>query len=286
MSEVVGIDIGGSSIKAVVLGEGAAPRATAQSDAYQNPGRDELSGAIRACLDRLGVASVSRVGLCLPGKVKTDQSAISVSVNLPVLNDWVFADLLGSIFDHQPESWRVSSDADAAGFDFAETYPIDGRTAAISIGTGVGLCVLDGTNIARIGGGGIGHLGLMDVGRHGSEDRLDAHNVRNTLESYIGSAAFADYKSSGKLDLSGIDEGHPSISALVHSMRIVHAIYQPDRIALLGGVGVALEPQRDRLHRLVSDGLTTLANSQWTLDFGTSNYHAAIGAAKLALQDR
>ncbi len=286
MSEIVGIDIGGTSVKAVALGEGGAPRATANSDTYENPGRDELSGAVRGCLKRLGVSSASRVGLCLPGKVKPDQSAISVSVNLPVLNGWTFADLLGSVFDHAPESWRVSSDADAAGFDFAATYPIDGRTAAISIGTGVGLCVLDGTVIARIGEKGIGHLGLMDVGQHGGEDRVDSHGARNTLESYIGSAALADYKADGKLDLSRIDEGHPSIAALVHSLRIVHAIYQPDRIALLGGVGIALEPQGDRLHRLVSDGLTTLASSGWTLEFGTSSYHAAIGAAKLALQDR
>jgi predicted NBD/HSP70 family sugar kinase len=285
MSSAIGIDIGGSSVKAVRLDDGDSQQKTSTSDVYSNPDRDELLKAVHQCIRKLEVSTPDRVGLCLPGKMNMDRSAICTSVNLPVLNGWDFSDIFESVFEHSAERFKVVTDADAAGFDYAKTHPIDGRTAAVSIGTGVGLCVLDGSVIVGIGAKGIGHLGLMDVGRHGSEDRFDSSGVRNSLESYIGSVALSGFRVGGKLDLSGMSKDKPSLTALVHALRMVHAIYQPDRITLMGGVGIALSSHRELLYQLVSDGLTTLAATGWTLEFGNSSYHAAMGAAKLAAQD-
>lgn len=72
------------------------------------------------------------------------------------------------------------------------------------------------------------------------------------------------------------------LCGLVRAMRIAHAIYLPERIVLLGGVGIRLRPLLGEMRALVADGLTSLAKPDWTLEAGESDFHAARGAAWMA----
>ncbi len=282
----LGIDIGGSSIKAVCIQSGGAVR-TAISQRFKHPDRAELTSAIKECLVALGVNQPKRVGLCLPGRMNPDRSAIEIAVNLPALKDWSFDDLLTTVFGHSITQYRVVSDADAAAHDFATDHPIPGRTAALSLGTGVGLCVLDATepvSIGTAGAGHIGHVGDMDIGRFGSSDRLTNAGTRNTPESYFGAAALQRWSTGSGLNLSTLTQTDPPIKALVQTLRIIHAIYLPSRIVLLGGVALAFKPHANMIAKLVNHQLTPLADPNWTLDFATTPHHAAQGAAKLAAQ--
>lgn len=281
----LGIDIGGSSVKAACVESGGVTR-TAASQRYNNPDRAGLMAAIRECLAKFAVNLPDRVGLCLPGRVHDDRKSIEIAVNLPVLNDWPFVELLASAFDCTvPPAFRVVSDANAAGYDFASEHPIAGRTAAISIGTGVGLCVLDGTQTVTIGKKGIGQIGDMNIGRFGGTDRINHAGTTNTPESYFSAPALHHLSAGSSLDLNTLTQDDPPIQALAQTLRIIHAIYLPDRIALIGGVGLAFKPLASMIIDLVNEGLTQLAVQDWSLDFATSPHHAALGAAKLAAQD-
>lgn len=278
----VGIDIGGSSVKAARQVQGGRWKTTTNGR-YSDPSRADIIHAIKKCLDVLGASSVDRIGLCFPGKRNESGTAIEWSANVPALNDWLFEELLSECTGSDLPSFRVVTDADAAGYDYACQLPINGRTAAVSLGTGVGMSVFDATEIATIGKiGHIGHLGHMDVGLHGSKDRLSTSDARNILESYIGAPSLSVYQSEHGLDLSKLTLGDPPISALVHALRIVHAIYLPDRIVLLGGVGLALRPLVEMISYAVDEGLTPLRRDGWTLECGESAYHAAQGACRLS----
>ena len=280
----VGIDIGGSSVKAASFLDGGLI-GTATSSRYSNPERADLTGAIKECLGALDIDQIGSVGLCLPGRMNAGHTMVEHSVNIPSLNGWAFEDLLGSVISDSGVATRVVSDADAAGYDYATEFPVAGRTAAISLGTGVGLCVLDGEKIVTIGdGGGIGHLGHMDVGPMGESDRVGRDGARNTLESYIGAPAMRQWMDGQILNFAGLTGSDAPIRAIVHALRVVHAIYRPCRIVLLGGVGMALKPHAHMLAGMISDGLTPLAAEGWTLEFAISAHHAACGAAKLASQ--
>lgn len=279
----LGIDIGGGSVKAAVIGPAGKAR-TATSQRYTKPDRDGLTGAIRECLAILNMTQPQRVGLCLPGRMSPDQTSIELAVNLPVLNGWLFSDLLASVFESPIAPHCVVSDADAAGYDFATSNPIAGRTAAVALGTGVGLCVLDANTIVTIGTKGIGHLGDMNIGRFGTADRTNASGTRNSPESYFGAPSLEPWSSGLTLDLAPLAKDDLPIQAIVRTLQVIHAIYLPDRIALLGGVGLAFKPHAGMICDLVNDGLTPLAVQGWTLDFASSAHHAALGAAKLAAQ--
>ena len=69
------------------------------------------------------------------------------------------------------------------------------------------------------------------------------------------------------------------LCGLVRALRIAHAIYLPERIVLLGGVGIRLRPLLEEMRVRVAEGLTSLAKSEWTLEAGESDFHAARGAA-------
>ena len=290
---MLGIDIGGTSAK-LAWRDATGRWILESSTPYATPDRAGLVGSIRTVIDKIGGETPTHVGLCLPGKMNLDKTEIECSVNLPVLNGWRLDTLLDSIGIANTASCRVCSDAHAAGFDWVsengastQDAPIhsDVRTAALSLGTGVGLALFDGHLLARVGSRSTGHIGQLDVGRCGEADRYDPLGARNTLETYIGARSLDVHRKYTVLDLSGLIDEDPPIRALIKALRTVHAFYVPERIVLLGGVGLALRPLEKLLYDSVNKELTNLANPGWVLVFGDSLHHAARGAAKLALED-
>src|SRR5688572_25237221 len=129
----LGIDIGGSSVKACLLD--ADRIRVSQSPPYTDPGRSQLIAAIRGAIAGLGeMEPTTAVGLCLPGRHTPGGDAIQVSINLPCLNGWRFADLLSDTLGSAPARYRVVSDAHAAAHDWASAHGARGRIAAVAIG--------------------------------------------------------------------------------------------------------------------------------------------------------
>ena len=108
---------------------------------------------------------------------------------------------------------------------------------------------------------------------------------RGTLEAYMGLPALrARFRDdlSGAIGSGAMRADRSPLSALVRALRIAHAIYLPERIVLLGGVGIRLRPLLGEMRERIADGLTTLARPDWTLETGESDFHAARGAAWMA----
>lgn len=285
----LGIDIGGSSVKAALHDDGLVT--TARSAGYSRPSRDELVSSVREAVRLLGAPAdeSTPIGLCVPGKQDVAGQRVERSINLPCLDGWLFADFLSSVLGFVPDRYRVVSDIHATAIEIVNRYALAGRVGLIAIGTGVGFAMVEDGEVLRLGSRGAGHLGQLDVGRCDDRDRFHADGARNTLESYVGvhglrdqlgtddEAVIEDY-------LMRVSADEPVMRALVHALRVVHAIHTPDTIVLAGGVGVALRPRHDQIRSLVDEGLTSLARPGWTLMFGDSIFHAASGAAWLALR--
>jgi len=289
----LGIDIGGTSIKLALLqGDQSAPHAaaTAQSPRYSRPGFDELASALRSALAHLPLrVAPSGVGLCAPGLRDPSTGIVLKAVNLPALVGRRLDELLSAATD--TSGWpaaRVVSDAHAAAVDFWTVCPAPGRLLAISLGTGVGACVLDDGEPLVVSGTGPGHLGQVDVGLweggEGTQRPVGPDGGSGSLEAYMGLPALRARYGEGLVQ--AVTSGRvdrPPLRALVQAIRIAHAMYRPQRIALLGGVGLALAERVDDLHAAASLGLTSLARPGWTLEPGRSVWHAAIGAARLGV---
>ncbi|MBL4592113.1 MAG: ROK family protein [Phycisphaerales bacterium] len=262
----LGIDIGGSSVKGAI--KARADWRTAQSETYSDPTQSDLVAAVRSVIDQLGLCE--RAAVCLPGKQADDGNCIEYSKNLPTLNGWAFNELF--VACGLGKTTRVYSDAVAAGVDFVRTNQLVQRTACISMGTGVGLGVLEDGEPTPLKPCGAAHLGMIDVG------------AGMTLESVVGVPALrARFGDSIRDGIVATDLDDPLIQAVVRMIGVVREVYEPRGVVLMGGIGITLAPHKEMIERLVDKDLGMVAD--WSLGFGSSMFHAAMGAARLAHDD-
>ncbi|MEO1130196.1 MAG: ROK family protein [Planctomycetota bacterium] len=282
---LVGIDIGGSSVKGVLLREGAITR-DAQSASYTRPDIDTLRGAFTSVADALlDDAACAQVGICTPGILDADGNTVKLSVNLPGLNGMHLPTEMHRVFAGQPRV-DVLPDACASAFGHWSAARSPGRMLALVIGTGIGACVLDDGVPLHVVDGSPGHIGQIDVGHVGTGPApIGPDGGRGSLEAFIGAAALTERFGSDRLQgwLDAPDDD-PAFLALARAIRICHAIYRPTTVALLGGVGLRLAPRHATIRALVEDHLTGVASPEWTLEFGMSDHAGALGAALMAEQ--
>lgn len=312
----LGLDIGGSSIKAALLGDSGDVVWENTSPRYSRPTSDQLLESLRAALDPCPVdlSKAPHVGLCVPGLLNADRTAIETSVNVPGLVGLPLADLVRAATTRPDTRLLLTSDAHAAAHDIWTTehpHP-PGRLLCLSLGTGVGACVLDDGTPLHVSGTSPGHIGQMDVSLGAYEDPcgmepvvgwfrtkvqewapftddparanpIGPDNGRGSLEAYIGlPALLRRYGGPPELILATLTADHAPLVALTRAIRVCHAIYRPHHVRLLGGVGVRLAPLVPTLHNRIARELTSVAREGWTLAAGTSDFHAARGAARLA----
>lgn len=314
---LLGIDIGGTSVKAVIArvrGDGAdgeAGRAgdlevlaVGRSAAYRKPSSRELAtaaaGAVAQLLetgDLLTAAAMDgtlRLGVCVPGIVDAETGVVNRSVNLPSLVGHSITDLLHGVVAKAVKGTpgveapiALVSDALATALDWHHSHVDEqsGRTLCVVLGTGVGASVLDDGVPVMVTGKSAGHIGQMDV----SLSDLDTVPVgpdggEGSLEAYIGLPALtAAYGHNLREAVAEWDGTEPPVRALVRAIRIGIAMYRPDRVVLVGGVGLLLRPVLPTIDEAVRLRLTNLAKPHWQLMLGDDDLHAARGAARAAL---
>ena len=276
----LGIDIGGTAVKAAVL-NGSGFR-TVVSNEYARPDRQTLARAIRQTVLELGEIGPEAVGLCVPGKRAADGGSIELAVNVPGLVDYPFGQLLADAGVRTAPT-VVVSDATAATVDAAADCPVHARVLGIAIGTGVGAALVEHGRPITIGSRSIDHLGQVDVGRCAAGDVVGPDGGRNSLEGYIGVPALRRRFGPDFLAmLPGLGPDDPALVALCRAIRISLAIYEPDRIVLMGGLGLAMRGLEEQLLHSVRDGLSSIAPPGWQLGFGSDRFHAARGACRMA----
>lgn len=278
----MGIDIGGTRVKAAIV-EAATGEPTWRwtSHAYAKPTATELEAMIRTAIN----AAPSRpqtVGLCVPGVVDPTTGVIVRCVNIPCLEGSDPDALVRRGLVDKAAPVTRWTDAYAAGVDVRLTEGLEGRLLAISLGTGVGAAVIDEQcRQVVLHGQSSGHFGQMDVSL-GDDAPLGPDGGRGSLEAYIGGPALMRrWGDPATIAASLFAESEP-VRALARAIRIAHAIYKPDHVRLLGGVGLALARLGGGWRDLVARDLTCVARQGWSLGYARHEHHAAAGAARLS----
>ena len=274
----LGIDIGGTTVKAAAIRDGVVLW-TGRSERYSRPTSDQLKAAIaNACSP--GDQTAVRVGLCVPGLLDELKERVTLSANVPglvgVRLPELIRDAVGSSSDINPV---VVNDANATAFDIYSVRKPVGRLLVLAIGTGVGASVLDDGTPLFVDGESPGHIGQIDVAVQGKQV-VGPDGGRGGLEGYIGTGALrARY---GPNPASKMRPGDPPFRALVRAIRVCHAIYRPHHVCIAGGTGIRLVRLAVPLRRAIDSELTRVARPDWTLTFANSDFHAAVGAARIS----
>lgn len=279
----LGLDIGGTAVKAALVGPGLEDRLSI-SGPYVRPDRTRLTQAVAEAVRGLGPFDADAAGLCVPGRRSPDGTRIELAVNVPGLEGWAFEDLVRTAAGRAIPS-RVFGDAEAATFDAAPPDARSRRVLGLAIGTGIGASL-------RVGGSPspIGHLGQIDVGPmdpSAPAGVIGPDGGRDSAEAYLGVGALRDRLGEGFAEkLGGLPPDDPALKTLVRLIRVCLAAYTPDLIIVLGGVGIGLSVHADAIESAVRADLTRVAPRGWELAFGSCRHHAARGAARLAALTR
>jgi glucokinase len=278
----LGIDIGGTAVKVAAL-RGGEILWTARH-VYRTAGPADLVGAVRAALAGHEEQFVA-AGLCVPGLLDERRERVVYAVNVPELHGVKLEDLVASAVGRRLPV-TVVNDSVAGGYDVYATQKLGGRLLVLALGTGVGAAVLDDGTPLDVENGSPGHIGHCDVSLE-NDPATGPDGGAGSLEAYIGAAALRGrYGPDATSIASRIGPNDPPVRALARAVRICHAIYRPHHVVLAGGLGIRLGHVLAELRRHVDKNLTGLAREGWTLGIGTSDFHAACGAARLAVSDR
>jgi glucokinase len=275
----LGIDIGGTSVKLATIVAGQA-RIVGRSAPYERPTTDELITALRQAAAGWEQGAFDVAGLCVPGLLDKPRRTITLAVNVPGLVGVPVDDLISRAFaGHAIKRIEIVNDAVAAATDLVTVRGLRGRLLVLAIGTGVGAAVLDDGVPLFVEGESPGHIGQLDVSVAGA-DVIGPDGGAGSLEGYLGAPVLRDRYGDEPLETMRIDD--PPMQALVRAIRICHAIYRPHHVCLLGGIGTRLTRLLAGIKVAVDENLTSVARRDWQLTLGEHDFHAALGAARLA----
>lgn len=281
----LGLDIGGTSVKAAIVGASGAVIGSGRSAEYARPAIEALISAVAAAIPPCA-EPFTAVGLCVPGLLDASKSRVEYSANLPALQQMPLREIVRRAIGTKAASSSLSvvvhSDAAAAAFGYWYSRRPQGRLLALSLGTGVGAAVIDDGELLRVTGESSGHIGQLDVSLD-ADAPLAPDGGRGGLEGYIGAPALRralgdDFATR----LGSLDDRAAPIRALARAIRLCHAIFRPHEVALLGYVGMSLLPAAAALRAAVDRELTKVARPDWRLSFADSPHLAAEGVARLA----
>ena len=284
----LGIDIGGTSVKAAMLRDPDV-FTTARSARYDRPDRRAIVAAVaeaaRLVLDGHSPKKLDAVGVCCPGLLDRQSKTITLSVNVPGLVGNPLDAMVAEALDvRAAPGLAILSDANAVAYDVYAVEQFRGRLLCLSLGAGVGASVIDDFGGApaflHVSGESPGHFGQLDVSLS-ADAPLGPDGGRGSLEAYVGAAALmARYGTPDVAERLTVND--EPIRALVRAIRIGHAMYRPHHVCLAGGIGQRLAPIAEQIQSAVGDRLTSVARENWRLTCATSDYHAACGAARHA----
>ena len=262
----VGIDLGGTNIRAALIDQDLRIRRKIAAKTPQNHAGavvQSIASLIHALIqdEALEVDSIASIGIAAPGTVNNDTGKVLYANNL----GWDDVSLRDMVYNHFPVPIFLENDANAAAL--GETWFGANKgtkhSIMITLGTGVGAGVivdgklLTGSNFA---GGELGHMvivaggALCTCGRRGC---WEAYSSATALKRMARQAAIADPASrlwqacDHRLDLLSpehvfalADEHDDAAQGVVDrymmlmKIAIVNlvCIFQPEQIALGGGI--------------------------------------------------
>jgi predicted NBD/HSP70 family sugar kinase len=278
----LGIDVGGSSVKLALVDASGQTLWQTQSDNYSQPTREQLAAVIRKAIAGRFEAG-GTVGICVPGTRDLAKRTVVQSVNLPALNGLSLDELVAESLGVLPSRIEIMTDANASGVDVYLTNKLNGRLCCLALGTGIGAAVIDeGAVPLFVDGESPGHIGQMDVSIEG-EPVIGPDGGAGSLEGYLGAPALTKrYGPDMAKNLANFSADDPPMKALARAIRICHAMFCPDHVALTGGIGIRMMHLLPTIRAMVEKDLTRIARPGWTLLCGTDDFHAAKGAAKFA----
>ncbi|MNO23399.1 Glucokinase [compost metagenome] len=243
MKQVIGVDIGGTAVKGLVIDETGNVWADAKLDTEARQGREVILGKLNVVIRELLEAcpAVQAIGIASAGRVNTDTGEVVYATdNLP---GWQGLRLTGWAEDTFQLPAAADNDANAALLGEAWQGAGRGRQnlVMLTLGTGVGGAIMIQGSLnrgSRWSGGEFGHGILFPGGRRCNCGR------RGCVEEYVSGSALLrlGHELTGRAYSHGADLMADARRGDPGALRVLEH-YTSDLAVVLGNIGITLDPE-------------------------------------------
>ncbi len=184
----VGIDLGGTMIKAALVGRarGKVHELSIATEASRGPEHvlDRIAEIVKEAGAFVPEGRISGVGIGAPGAINWERTSVIYPANLP---GWKTVNLCDAVQKRIGESLPVFVENDANLAALGSAHYGAGKPynsfIMVTLGTGVGGAIIYGNRIFRGSTGAAGEIGHMSVDYEGPSDR---YGIMGAIEAYIG----------------------------------------------------------------------------------------------------
>lgn len=183
----VGIDLGGTNVKAALVEHGKGMVRTTQLPTEAEQGPDHILDRIASLVNQLRDAAphdIGGIGIGSPGAINWERTTVSHPPNFP---GWRVVNVKEALRDRLGSNLEVivENDANAAALGSAHygaAQPYD-SFLMITLGTGVGGAIIYRNRIFRGASGAAGEIGHVTIDYEGPVDRW---GIAGAIEAYLG----------------------------------------------------------------------------------------------------
>ena len=231
--EVIGVDIGGTKIKAGLIKNGTVLK-TALTAVHRHNSKEHVLNDLFQLIDSLFIVSVGAIGIGVPAVVDVEAGIVYDVQNIPA---WTQVALKKHIEQRYKVPVFINNDANcfALGekwFGKARQYS---NCIALSLGTGLGMGILVNGRLysgVMCGAGEIGMVPYLD-------GIMEHYTGSFFFQKYYGQSAFSLYEKVLKNDLVALKAFEEYGSHLGEAIKIILYMYAPEAIILGGSIGNA-----------------------------------------------
>jgi glucokinase len=227
---VIGVDLGGSNIRAVAVADGRIVVEAAE-ETRQGSAPAVIDQVAEVCRRLTDLGSVAAVAVGVPGVVR--RGRIELAPNLPPFGDIDLPAALGELLGVPV---RVDNDVNMA--TEAEHRHGHGRGVAdfvfVAVGTGVGMGVVADGRLLRGSAGAAGEIAMLPLGEATLEELAGGAGIATRAGAPTAQDVFAAAAAGDREAAAIIDE---QADALAHALLAVQAVLDPELVVFGGGIG-------------------------------------------------
>ena len=227
----LGIDIGGTNLSFGLVEDGKVTRGFSVPSFAPGATLEETLEYLASQIQKIFNPAVEKIGIGVPSVVDVKKGIVYDTQNIP---SWTTVPLKEYLEERFPVPVAVNNDANCYALGVYGTYPADAKPetlVAITLGTGMGLGIVDGGRLFCGANCGAGELGCLPYGD-------------SIIEDYCSKKFFTGAGLNSKEAYKAAEAGDPATLAFFEEFgrhmgaalcALMYA-YDPDRIALAGGI--------------------------------------------------
>lgn len=272
---ILGVDLGGTNLCIGLVDNGVVVKTVSVPSFNPSATMEETLEYLAEQISTLMSPEVTKIGIGVPSVVDVEKGIVYDAANIP---SWKEVHLKAFLEERFGVPANVNNDANCYAMGAYGTYPADAKPESlvtVTLGTGIGIGVVDHGRLICGVNCGAGELGYLDY----KDGCLEEYCSRQYFDK-LGVKAHEVAAAANEGDAEAIEIFNEFGRNLGHAIMILMYAYDPSHIVFGGGIANALPLFRDTMEEYVKNKFPFRSNfDRLQVDIRTSGEIPIIGAS-------